>query len=416
MSIGGELAEAIRTAAAAAGASPAHWVGSVVAERLAGENRSSATPAPEQDAGEGRPRGGATAPTDWEQVTDDTASFSVSLPKGWQNRAWVVPTPTMRYPMVTTTSPDGRTTLFTGDAEIPMFIDPASGMFPAQGMALRPPTPAGDFLAEWLDYRARGRQGFRLLGIGEDPQLVELATRGAARNGTPVTWLTGARAVAEYDEAGARVRAVYLAATIGLGPGWLAQVHGVSSADDPETFLPALLRMVDSVVSTPAEQQRILAERQANDARHRATMQQIDQNTAMMTAGHQQRMANIQASGIAHQQNMASRQAAFDAGVDAWQQQQASSDAQHAGYLGGLRSGAATPGTGGNPQQDFVNMINEERTVLDADGQAHQVAAGADRYYHNQHTDTWVGLQEHQDIVEVTGANREDYQEGTIQS
>ncbi len=57
--------------------------------------------------------------------------------------------------------------------------------------------------------------------------------------------------------------------------------------------------------------------------------------------------------------------------------------------------------------------MREETTVLDAQGYAHQVEAGADRYYHHEASNTWVGLQEHQDIVEETG--NDDFQEGTIQ-
>lgn len=423
LSLGGDLAEAVRAAARDAGVSAPQWVGAVLAERLApGPPGAPPDAAPPSTAPEASPAprpgdpSGLADPAAWELVSEPTATFTVELPRGWDNRAWVVPTPTMKYPMVATTSPDGLTSLFSGDAELPMFLDPAAGMFPAPGTMLRPPTEARQFLAEWAQYRGGQRAEFRLLGVAEAPEVVETVLAGAARTGSQYTWVTAARAEAEYDQDGARVRAVYLGVTIGVGAMWLAQVHGVTSADDPAGFVPALLRLVASVQSTPGERQRLQAERMANDAQHQATMQMINQNTAMMTAGHQQRMADIQASGIAHQQNMASRQAAFDAGVDSWRQQQAGADAQHSAYMGGLRSGSAVPGSGGDPQQDFVNMINEERTVLDAQGDAHQVAAGADRYYHNEHSNTWVGLSDHQDIVEVTGANRDDYQEGTIQS
>lgn len=445
-SVGGEFAEAIRQAAQAAGVSPAEWVGTVVARQLAGASPPSeaagpgalrtapgsndapvgATPgtvpwshdAPAASGTQGDPATTSLSdPAAWEQLTDETGTFSVRLPRGWQNRAWVVPTPAMKYPMVTASTPDGRTTLFSGDAEIPMFIDPSTGMFPAPpGMVLRPPTPAQQFLSEWVQYRHGGRRGFRLLGMEDDPQLVEVVAQAARRTGMQPTWLTGARARAEFTGDAGAIHAVFLVVTVGMGVGWFAQVHGVTSAGDPTGFVPALLELVASAESTPAEKQRLQAERMANDAQHQATMQMINQNTAMMTAQHQQRMANIHASGIAHQQNMAAQQATFDAGVESWRQQQAGADAQQAGYMSGLRTGGAVPGAGGNSQQDFINMINEERTVLDAEGQTHQVAAGADRYYHNQHTNTWIGLEAHQDIVEVAGVDRDDYQEGTIQS
>lgn len=363
------------------------------------------------------PATGLDDPAAWHLVRDQTGTFQVELPTAWQSQAWVVPTPTMKYPMVSAISPDQRTTMFSGDAELPMFVDPAAAGFgPPPGMVVRPPAAAPQFLAEWVQYRHGGRQGFRLGQVGDDQQLVELAAQAAGRSGIRPDWLTGGRVDAEFDGDDGPLSAAFFATTLGITGIWFAQVHGVISCDDPEDFVAALLRLVASAESTAEEKQRMQAERMASAAQHQATMQLIDQNTAMMTSQHQQRMANIQASGIAHQQNMAARRASFDSGVDAWREQQAGSDAQHADYLTGLRSGAAVPGSGGDPQQDFVNTLKEERTVLDADGQPHQVAAGADRYYYNRYTDTWVGLAAHEDIVEATGGNREDYQEGTIQS
>lgn len=359
---------------------------------------------------------GLADPAAWELVTDQTGTFQVELPRGWQSRAWVVPTPAMKYPMVAATSPDQRTTLFSGDAEIPMFLDPAAAGFgPPPGMVVRPPVPAPQFLTEWVEYRHGGREGFRVRGLREEPVLVEQAARAAERSGIRPDWVTGARLDAEFADGPGVVAAVFLATTTGMGGMWFAQVHGVLSAGDPGEFVAALLRLVASAQSTPAERQRQQAERMASAAQHQATMAMIDQNTMMMTAQHQQNMANIAASSAAHQAAMTARQQSFDAGVDSWRDQQAAADGAHADAMAGLRGGGAGP-SAGDPQLDFLNAIREERTVLDAEGQAHQVEAGADRYYHNRHTDTWVGLQDNEDVVEATGGNRADYEEGTIQS
>lgn len=360
---------------------------------------------------------GLADPAAWELVTDQTGTFQVELPKGWQSRAWVVPTPAMKYPMVAATSPDQRTTLFSGDADVPMFIEPAAAGFGAPpGMVVRPRASAPQFLTEWVQFRHGGRDGFRVGQVRDEPQLVELSARAADRTGVRPDWVTGARLDAGFADGTGVVGAVFLATTTGLGGMWFAQVHGVLSAGDPEEFVAALLRLVASAESTPAERSRQQAERMASAAQHQATMAMINQNTMMMTAQHQQNMANIASSAAAHQAGMAARQQSFDAGVESWRDQQAAADGRHADAMAGLRGDGPGAATGGDSQQDFLNMINEERTVLDAEGQAHQVEAGADRYYHNQYTDTWVGLADHQDIVEATGADRDDYQEGTIQS
>ncbi|MCW5953428.1 MAG: hypothetical protein KIT69_14335, partial [Propionibacteriaceae bacterium] len=391
------------------------------ARQAAGADATSASPPGGQSGSQQsqeapRPVAEALAdPAVWEPLVDPTDSLAVVLPRGWQNRVWMVPTPTMKYPMVTTTSPDGAVTLFSGDAEIPLYLDPsAAPMGPLPGTMLRPPTPATQFLAEWARYRHGSRPGFRVIATGEEPAIVEVAMKAAQRDGMQPSWLTGARLTVEWSEDGRLVRAVFLATTTGVSMGWFAGVQGVIGGDDPASFVPALLRMAASMESTPAEKQRMQQQRMMADAQHQATMASIQQNTAMMTARHQQNMTNIQASGQAFQAGMAQRREAFDAGVQSWRSQQAGADAAHAGFMGGLRTGAAQPGMGGDPQQGFVNMIREETTVLDAQGHAHQVEAGSDRYYHHEYTDTWVGLQEHQDIVEVTG--NDDFQEGTIQS
>ena len=425
LSLGGPLAAAVRAAAAAAGVSPAQWAGTMLARQLSGPGAPPAEPGADgspaeadgQRAGRSEPRslaGTLAEPAAWEQIVDPTDSLTALLPRGWQNRVWMVQTPMMKYPMTTAISPDGTVTLFSGDAEIPLYLDPsAAPMGPMPGTMVRPPTPATRFLAEWVQYRHGSRAGFRVIGTAEEPAAVEVAMGSAQRDGLQPSWLTGARLTAEWSEDDRPVRAVFLATTTGLPMGWFARVQGVIGGDDPASFVPALLRMVASLESTPAEKQRMQQQRMVADAQHQATMASIQQNTAMMTARHQQNMANIHASGQAFQAGMAQRQEAFDAGVQSWRAQQAGADAAHAGFMDGLRTGAAQPGMGGSPQQDFLNMIREETTVLDSQGYAHQVEAGADRYYHHEYSNTWVGLQEHQDITEVTG--NDDFQEGTIQ-
>jgi hypothetical protein len=44
------------------------------------------------------------------------------------------------------------------------------------------------------------------------------------------------------------------------------------------------------------------------------------------------------------------------------------------------------------------------------------VASGYDRYYYRRHDETWIGLQEHQQLSDVPGVNPDDYEEVRIQS
>lgn len=422
LSLGGELAAAVRAAAEAAGVSPAQWAGSALARHLA---TAGAQPAPTSGAPGAQPgastsnaprslAGSLADPAAWEQLTDPSGAMTALVPRGWQNRIWVVATPVMKYPMLTCASPDGSVELFSGDSEIPFYVDPAAAMMGAPpGMKIAPPTQATQFLAEWVAYRYGSRPGFRVLSTTEEPAAAELVNRTAQRDGTQLAWATGARLSAEWNQEGSPVQAVIVASTAGVTVGWTARVFGVIGSD-PASFVPALLRIAESIDATPAEKQRMLQQQMMANAQHQATMGSIQQNTAAMTARHQQRMADIQASGQAFQAGMAQRQQVFDAGVDSWRQQQAASDRSHAGYIAGMQTGAAQPGMGGNPQRDFLNAMREETTVTDAYGYEHQVEAGADRYYHHEYTNTWVGLQEHQDIVEVTG--NDDFREGTIQN
>lgn len=351
----------------------------------------------------------------WQQVTDATETFLILLPAGWNSRAWVEPTPVMAYPMAQATSPDGGTTLFSGDSGIPMFLDPANSRIAPPGMALRPPTQATDFLSEWVRFRYGMRPGFQQVELRDDPELREIATQTVQRLGSPLTWLYAARFVASYTgEDGRPVRGIFLATTRGVGPGWIAQVYGVTSVEDPEPFVPAVLKLVATGQATTAQALRNQQEQARIAASHRAVMTMIDTNARASAAAHEQRMGDIAQQGKAFQDRMQEQQRSNDEATAAWRAQQASSDEAHEATMGGLRTGAAQPGAGGTEQQGIINAIREETTVLDAHGDAHQLEAGADRYYHDEYNNTWVGLQEHQDVVEETG--NDNFREGTIQS
>ena len=357
-------------------------------------------------------------PAVWESLTDQTQTFSISLPRGWRNELGVVPTPTMRQPVARSTSPDGVTSFNIGDPGLPLFVDPAAAGFGiSPGMTVRPATPAHQLIQEWAQFQFGNSPGFRIVSVAEFPPLVESFVNAARRNGTPPVWATGARLDAELSQDGRAVRAAVLMRAGSVVPSsWSAQVYAVTSAADAAPFVPALVRIIESFVLTAAENHRLDNQRMASAAQHQATMAQINVNTAAMTAAHQQNMAGIQYSGQAHQARMANMHDAQAMQMQSWQEQQQVSDGQQAAYLSGLRPHAADPALGGTAHEDYVNMIREERTVVDSAGDAHQVQSGYDRYYYRRHDQSWIALQQHENLADVPGIDPDDYEETRIQS
>ena len=59
----------------------------------------------------------------------------------------------------------------------------------------------------------------------------------------------------------------------------------------------------------------------------------------------------------------------------------------------------------------FVNAIVEERTVIDGEGNTHQVADGYERYFRRRSDGAWIGTRDHRDLSDVPGVNPSDYEE-----
>lgn len=407
LSFGGELSRRIRSAADAAGQRPSEWVARVVSRALPAAEESSptarATP-PDAPAGE----------LEWQEQVDPTGGFLAETPRGWRSELRFVQQPGGPRGSVVTVSPDGSTTLVNDDVEIGAFQAPGP-MAGFLGLPVRPPAPADRFGAEWLQYRFGARPGFRLLDVRPLPELVARFQQAAAEAGMAVEWCGGVLARAEFRDGEGTVTVAAAVRTGGAQGIWTGGVGHVVSHGDAAAFVPALLRLMASVRPTPATAQRQQAEKAARDAQHRATMNQIQANTRDMTMRHQQNMAWIQQQGTMHQQRMADMQATFDSQNDSWRRQQAGLDAGHAATMSGIRSESSPfPAGGGDPQRDFINAMREERTVVDADGWEHQVEAGSDKYYRRDHDESWIGLQQHEDIRDVPGIDPDDYYETPI--
>lgn len=347
----------------------------------------------------------SAAPDAWETVQDADQVFTVPMPRGWRNRAWFKSVGDVPYQLVTAQSPGGETALFLGDPTIPRFTEPAAVVFgPPPGTAVQPYTSVEHFLPAYAQHRFGGLPGFRLGAMAPSPELFQLINRVAQASGAGRVWITAGRLAFSFDEGPRRVRALLFGACTSFGPGWLAETYGISTVGEPEAFAPALLEMLASRRTNPAVIQRQLQERARSAAQHQATMAMLDQGAAMLRANHQRNMETLHGMAASHQAHMASLHASHDAHNAAWQSQQAAQDAAH----------QAQVHTSDDAHRRFLNMISEERTVIDSDGNTYQVADGYDRYFRRRSDGAWIGTRDQRDLRGLPGVNPADYDEVKI--
>jgi len=347
----------------------------------------------------------SAAPDAWETVQDAEQVFTVSMPRGWRNRAWFKSEGTVPYQLVTAASPGGETALFLGDPTIPQFIEPAAVTFsPPPGAVVQPYTSIEHFLPAYAQHRFGGLPGFRLGAMAPSPELFQLISQVAQRSGAGRVWITAGRLAFSFDEGPRRVRALVFGASTSFGQVWMAEAYGISTVGEPEAFAPALLEMLASRRTNPAVVQRQLQERARSAAQHQATMAMLDQGAAMLRANHQQNMQVLQGMASSHQAHMASLHASHDAHNAAWQSQQAAQDAAH----------HAQVHAPDDAHRRFLNMISEERTVIDSEGHTHQVADGYDRYFRRRSDGAWIGTRDQRDLRGIPGVNPDDYDEMKI--
>lgn len=349
----------------------------------------------------------SVAPQAWETVPDAGQIFSLSMPRGWRNRAWVHQNGAVPYQLATAESPGGETALFLGDPTVPLFMAPGSAMYGVMpGAAVRPFTSVEHFLPAYAQQRFGGLPGFRLGAMVPSPELFQVLTQVVQRAGTPQAWITAGRLSFSFDEGPRRVGAILFGSCTNLMDFWMADVNGVSTGGDPESFAPALLEMLASRRTNPAVLQRQMQERALSAAQHQANMALINQGTAMLQANHQRNMANLQNMAASHQAHMASMHASHDAHNAAWQRQQVAQDTAHAARM-------HTPPSD-DAHRRFLNYVVEERTVVDGAGNTHQVADGYDRYFRRHSDGAWIGTRGHQGLSDLPGVNPNDYEEVKI--
>jgi hypothetical protein len=347
----------------------------------------------------------SVAPHAWEMLSDPEQVFSLSVPRGWRNRAWLKHNGHIPHQLATAESPGGETSLFLGDSSLPLFIEPATAMFGAPpGAVVRPYTSIEHFLPAYAQQRFGRLPGFRLGAMAPSPELFQMVGASARRAGAAQVWLTAGRLAFTFNEGPRPVQALLFGSSTSLGQSWLADVHGISTVGDPEAFAPALLEMLASRRTNPAVLQRQLQERARSAAQHQATMNMLDQGAAMLRANHQQNMAALQGMAASHQARMASLHESHDAHNAAWRSQQAAQDTAH----------HARMHSSDDAHRRFLNVIAEERTVSDGEGNTYQVADGYDRYFRRRSDGTWIGTRDQRDLRGLPGVNPDDYDEMKI--
>ncbi|WPB79623.1 hypothetical protein KYC5002_10760 [Archangium violaceum] len=349
----------------------------------------------------------SVAPQMWETLSDAEQVFTVAMPRGWRNRAWFQSNGAFPHQLATAESPTGGTTLFLGDSTIPLFTEPAAAMFGSQpGTVVRPYTSIEHFLPAHAQYRFGGLPGFRWGSMVPSPELFQRVSQSFQRAGAAQAWVTAGRLTFSFDEGPRRVQAILFGSCTSLGQVWMAEVHGITTVGDPESFVPALLEMLDSRRTNPAILQRQLQERARSAAQHQATMSMLDQGAARLRANHQQNMATLQGMAASHQAHMASLHESHEAHNAAWRNQQMAQDAAHHARM--------HTSTSDDTHRRFLNTITEERTVIDGAGNTYQVADGYDRYFRRRSDGAWLGTRDHRGLNDIPGVNPDDYEEVKI--
>ena len=333
------------------------------------------------------------ATTETETVNDPVEkAFTVSMPKGWHNRAYSARAYDIHRYVVTSVSPNGDTVLYMGDPKLPNFYVPAYANPVTYEFAQANPlisiqdySPAEVFFKDYTNKKFGKLPDFKLASIEKNEKLSQQMVEQFMKAGLQIEG-----SVAEvnftYTDKGKPMNALILGMTSFTGAGWTVDVYGLSTSGDPQVFKKMVMDMSKTLKMNQdwVNQQNAL---------HEARMQQMREFSAQMTAQHNQNMANIQASAQRHQARMEAIWAAGDASVNAYYERSAASDLSH---------------------QRFLNYINEESTVVGSGGQTFQVDGTYPKYFMKVgDPKSYVGGDSTMDLESLRklGLNPNDYQE-----
>lgn len=194
----------------------------------------------------------ALAPGAWETVVDEAErAFAIAMPRGWDNRAWLLRRGTLVHQLATATSPSGETTLFMGDPSIPDFADPLSGVPHPDGTVPHPYEPIERLLPGYVKGRFGALPGFRITGMVPSAELFHIVDHMARQAGATQRWITAARIAFHFTEGRRPVNALVFGSSTNIGAVWMVEMHGITTRNDPEAFTHALLDMIASRRALP---------------------------------------------------------------------------------------------------------------------------------------------------------------------
>ncbi len=313
-------------------------------------------------------------------------AFTVKMPGGWRNQAYLARVYELYRPVATSLSPDGKTVLFYGDPRQKSYNVPTQYMNESTGLPQNPLSgwseyvSADEYYSDYVREKFGKMPGFRLIGAKSNPSLQQLSEQSAQKAGRNQT-TTATLVYFDYSDKGKPMHGVVSGATMGIQTVWITDVAGVATSGNPSDYLPAVEKMRKSIAfskSWVAQQQ----------ARHEARMAQLRQD-------HANQLASWSASNRQHDLRMQAISDAGDASMKKWYDQQAQSD---------------------NTQRRFLNYITEENTVVTG-GKTYQVDNSHQRYFINKNTGKYIGTSSTTDLDDLRGmmnTNPDDYQEAKI--
>jgi hypothetical protein len=325
-----------------------------------------------------------------ETVTDPMEdAFTVQMPEGWKNQAFLVRIYDQHRSVGTALSPDEQTLLFFGDPKLPMYFEPSKvNPILRKWEHLQPLVkyqsyvPAESYFTKYVKKKYGSLPGFRITGVAPSSKYQQMAERVLRKDWNGPLQVSTAHISFDYKDGGAERHAHIYGATYSIGTVWMASVGGISTSGDPSQYTDLMLRVAESYQQKP--------EWTAKEEERNQRM------TAKLKEDHARNMATLRAMGERHQARMAALHAQADASMQNWYQRQAQSDSSH---------------------RRFLNYITEENTVVTSGGKAFQVDNRYQRYYINKNDGTYIGTNaftEQSDLGRIPNVNPDDYEEAKI--
>ncbi|CAN5543449.1 hypothetical protein BH11ARM1_BH11ARM1_15670 [soil metagenome] len=323
-------------------------------------------------------------------------AFSMQMPKGWKNMAYLSRIYDNFRVVDTAVSPDGGTVLFSGDPKMPNYTPPqfASNVHEMWAKispmyAIAPYEEAESYFKKYVDRKFSKLPGFKIVSVDDDPDGAQKTVEALRKYGMQ-SEVTAAKIRFDYTDKGRKMHTVVNGVTVNNGQTWTPEVNGISSNGNPDDYIPMMEAMGASKKVNPAWQQQQQTKAQQG-------MQQIQQFGDMLTQQHNENMAWIQRSAALHQQRMDAIHAQGDASMKAYYDRDASSDVQ---------------------QRNFLNYINDESTVVNSSGKSFQVDNSYQTYFINKSTQKYIGGDSHMTVDDLRkfGLNPDDYEATKIKT